>query len=136
VVPTVVAPPSSVVKCVWEVLVWGFVLVVYVCVSVSGVLFSVGGVCVCVCDLLIFLQVVPEPLYWYRLAGGGMLSESIGGSQLATAQRSANLERSLRPYLRRLGGWSEAQDLVRLAQGMQLSLPAGAGEGRVRPGVA
>jgi len=33
--------------------VWGVVLVVCVCVSVSGVLFSVG---VCVCDLLIFLQ--------------------------------------------------------------------------------
>jgi len=49
---TVVAPPSSVVKCLWEVFVWGDVLVVCVCVSVSGVLFSVG---VCVCDLLIFL---------------------------------------------------------------------------------
>ena len=54
---TVVAPPSSVVKCLWEVFVWGVVLVVCVCVcvcvSVSGVLFSVG---VCVCDLLIILQ--------------------------------------------------------------------------------
>ena len=50
---TVVAPPSSGVKCLWEVFVWGVVLVVCVCVSVSGVLFSVG---VCVCDLLIFLQ--------------------------------------------------------------------------------
>ena len=35
--------------------VWGVVLVV--CVSVSGVLFSVG---VCVCDLLIFLQVMGD----------------------------------------------------------------------------
>jgi len=43
---TVVAPPSSVVTCLWEVLVWGFVLVVCVCVSVSGVLCPV---CVCVC---------------------------------------------------------------------------------------
>jgi len=43
---------TSVVKHLWEVFVWGVVLVVCVCVSVSGVLFSVG---VCVCDLLIFL---------------------------------------------------------------------------------
>jgi len=50
---TVVAPPSSVVKCLWEVFVWGVVLVVCVCVSVLGVLFSVG---VCACDLLIFWQ--------------------------------------------------------------------------------
>jgi len=50
---TVVAPPSSVVKCLWEVFVWGVVLVLCVCVSVSGVLFSVGGF---VCDLLIFLH--------------------------------------------------------------------------------
>jgi len=42
-------------KCLWEVFVWGVVLVVCVCVSVSGVLFSVG---VCVCDLLIFSQVM------------------------------------------------------------------------------
>jgi len=53
---TVVAPPSSVVKCLWEVFVWGVVLVVCVRVSVSGMLFSVG-VCVCVRDLLIFLQI-------------------------------------------------------------------------------
>jgi len=39
---TVVAAPSSVVQCLWEVFVWGFVLVVCVCVSLSGVLFSVG----------------------------------------------------------------------------------------------
>jgi len=39
--------PSSVVKCLWVVFVWGVVLVVCVCVSVSGVLFSVA-VCVCV----------------------------------------------------------------------------------------
>ena len=32
-----VAPPSSVVKCLWEVFVWGFLLVVRVCVPVSGV---------------------------------------------------------------------------------------------------
>jgi len=46
---TVVAPPSSVVKCLWEVLVWGFgvLFLSCVCASVSGVLFSVG-VCVCV----------------------------------------------------------------------------------------
>jgi len=44
---TVVAPPSSVVKCLWggvRLGVWGLVLVV----CVSRVLFSVG-VCVCVC---------------------------------------------------------------------------------------
>jgi len=56
-VQTVYPPPSSVVKCLWGVFVWGVVLVVCVCVSVSGVLFSVG---VCVCDLLIFLQTVYE----------------------------------------------------------------------------
>jgi len=50
-VRTVVAAPSSVVKCLWEVFVRGVVLVVCVCVSLSGVLFSVG---VCVRDLLIF----------------------------------------------------------------------------------
>jgi len=46
------APPSSVVKCLWEVFVCGFGVVFFscVCVAVSGVLFSVG---VCVCDLLI-----------------------------------------------------------------------------------
>jgi len=45
---TVVAPPSSVVKCLWEVFIWGFgvLLLSCVCVSVSGVLFSL---CVCVC---------------------------------------------------------------------------------------
>jgi len=42
VVRTVAAPPSIVNKCLWEVFVWGVVLVVCVCVSVSGVLFSVG----------------------------------------------------------------------------------------------
>jgi len=46
---TVVAPPSSVVKCLWEVLVWEFGVLFLSCVvvSVSGVLFSVE-VCVCV----------------------------------------------------------------------------------------
>jgi len=50
---TVVAPPSSDVKCLWEVFVWGFGVLflscvcVCVCVSVLGVLYSVG-VCVCV----------------------------------------------------------------------------------------
>lgn len=66
------------------------------------------------------LQVVPEALYWYRLAGGGMLSESIGSSQSAQALRYANNARNLRPYLERLSGWPEAQDVVRLAQGMFL----------------
>jgi len=53
---TVVAPPSSVVQCLWGVFVWGVgvLFVSCVCVSVTGVLFSVG-VCVCVYDLLIFL---------------------------------------------------------------------------------
>jgi len=37
----------------WEVFVWGVVLVVCVFVSLSGMLFSVG---VCLCDLLIFLN--------------------------------------------------------------------------------
>ena len=43
--------------------VWGAVLVVCVCVSVSGVLFSVG---VCACDLLIFLQGVGGALTMVR----------------------------------------------------------------------
>jgi len=49
----VVAPASSVVKCLSEVFIWGFgvLFLPCLCVSVSGVLFSVG---VCVCDLLIF----------------------------------------------------------------------------------
>ena len=37
------------------------------------------------------LQVVPEALYWYRLGGGGMLSESIGGSHLAQVSASSPL---------------------------------------------
>jgi len=48
--------PPCVVKCVWEVFVWGFVVLFlsFVCVSVSGVNpFSVG---VCACALLIFLH--------------------------------------------------------------------------------
>jgi len=46
---TVVSPPSSVVKCLWEVFIWGFgvVFLSCACVSVPGVLFAVG-VCVCV----------------------------------------------------------------------------------------
>jgi len=46
---TVVAPPSSVIKWLWEVFVWGFGVLFWscACVSVSGVLFSVG-VCACV----------------------------------------------------------------------------------------
>ena len=53
--------------CLWEVFawVWGVVLVVCVCMSVSGVLFSVG---VCVCDLLIFLQAPPTP-FTRKLSG-------------------------------------------------------------------
>jgi len=45
-----VSPPSSVVKCAWEVFDWrvGVLFLSYACVSASGVLFSVG---VCVCDL-------------------------------------------------------------------------------------
>ena len=52
-IQTLTYTPSSVVKCLCEVFVRGVVLVVCVCVSVSGVLFSVG---VCVCDQLIFLH--------------------------------------------------------------------------------
>jgi len=50
---TVVAPPSSVVKCLWEVFVWGVVLVVCVCVCVCHNCCSLS---VCVCDPLIFLH--------------------------------------------------------------------------------
>ena len=67
------------------------------------------------------LRVVPEALYWYRVGGrGSMLAESIGGTRLAQAQRHANHARNIRPYLQRLRGWPEAQDAVRLAQGMYL----------------
>ena len=66
------------------------------------------------------LRVVPEPLYWYRLGRGSMLAESIGGGVLAQAQRHANHARNIRPYLQRLSGWPEAQDAVRLVQGMYL----------------
>ena len=56
---------------------------------------------------------VPEALYWYRIGGGGMLSLSIGAGHLALAQRNTNNARNIRPYLERLAGWPEAQDLVR-----------------------
>jgi len=56
---TVVAPPSSVDKCLWEVFVWGFGVLFLLCVCVG-----VGGVvlcrCVCVCDLFIFVQVTGD----------------------------------------------------------------------------
>jgi len=52
VVRTVVAPPLSVVECLWGVFVWGCGVLFLSCVCVSGVLFSVG---VCVCDVLICL---------------------------------------------------------------------------------
>ena len=78
------------------------------------------------------LQVVPEALYWYRIAhapGGSMLAESIGGTRLAQAQRHANHARNIRPYLQRLRGWPDAQDALRLAQGMYLeSSSMGAGK--------
>ena len=68
------------------------------------------------------LRVVPEPLYWYRIGQpGGMLGESIGGTRLALAQRHANHARNIRPYMQRLAGWAEAQDAVRLVQGMYLT---------------
>ena len=66
------------------------------------------------------LRVVPEALYWYRLAGGGMLGESIGRARLAKAQRNANYARNIRPYLKRLAAWPEAQEAVLLAQGLYL----------------
>jgi len=51
--PTVIAPPSSGVKCLW-VFVWGLVCCsCRVCVGVGGVVLCR---CVCVCDLLIFLH--------------------------------------------------------------------------------
>ena len=49
-----------------------------------------------------------------------MLAESIGGGMIAQAQRHANHARNIRPYLQRLAGWPEAQDAVRLVQGMYL----------------
>ena len=66
---TVPAPPLSVVECLWEVLVWGFgvLFLSCVCVSVSGVLFSVG-VCVCVtCSSFYtaFIYTLPFPTEQY-----------------------------------------------------------------------
>jgi len=55
---TVVEPPSSVVKCLWEVLVGGLFFAVGVCVCRCRGCCSVG---VCVCDLLIFLHERPPP---------------------------------------------------------------------------
>ena len=49
-----------------------------------------------------------------------MLSESIGRGRAALAQRNLNNARNLRPYLERLAGWPEAQDALRLAQGLFL----------------
>lgn len=66
---------------------------------------------------------VPEALYWYRVGGGGMLSLSIGAGRVALAQRNTNNARNIRPYLERLSGWPEAQDLVRLAQGQFMTAP-------------
>jgi len=71
---TVVAAPSSVVKCLWGGVRLGCCSRrVRVCVSLSGVLFSVG---VCVCDLLIFLHILLKTAkfsYWtmgcYRRIG-------------------------------------------------------------------
>ena len=63
------------------------------------------------------LEVVPEALYWYRL-GSGMLAESLGGGQVAQIQLYANHARNIRPYIEKLAGWAEAEELVRLAQGM------------------
>jgi len=54
-------------SCVQVRLVWGFgvLFLPCVCVSVSGVLFS-GSLSVCLCDLLIFLQVTAMALRQYR----------------------------------------------------------------------
>ena len=55
---TVVAQPSSVVKCLWEVFVWGFGVLFLSCACVC----RCRGCCslsVCVCDLLIFLHKLP-----------------------------------------------------------------------------
>ena len=50
-----------------------------------------------------------------------MLSESIGRGRAALAQRNLNNARNIRPYLERLASWPEAQDVVRLAQGVFLT---------------
>jgi len=76
---TVVAPPSSVVKCLWEVFVWGFGVLFMSCVCVC----QYRGCCsLSVCGLLIFLHVSladeqrppasrVEALYGARLRGLG-----------------------------------------------------------------
>jgi len=56
---TVVAAPSSVVKCLWEVFVRGVVLVVCVCVCRCRGRCSLS-VCVCVCDLLIIYLILRD----------------------------------------------------------------------------
>jgi len=65
---TVVAPPLSVVKCLWEVFVWGSCRA-RVCAGVGGVFCR----CVlCACDLLIVLRIpVTQPhAYEYRIPPG------------------------------------------------------------------
>ena len=65
------------------------------------------------------ILVVPEPLYWYRvLASGGMLAESLGSGAAARAQLRSNHARNIRPYLQRLAGWPEAQELLLLTEGL------------------
>ena len=65
------------------------------------------------------MLVVPEPLYWYRvLASGGMLAESLGSGAAARAQLRSNHARNIRPYLQRLAGWPEAQELLLLTEGL------------------
>jgi GT2 family glycosyltransferase len=65
------------------------------------------------------ILVVPEPLYWYRvLASGGMLAESLGSGAAARAQLRSNHARNIRPYLQRLAGCPEAQELLLLTEGL------------------
>jgi len=61
------------IQCLWEVFVWGFGVLFFscACVSVSGVLFSVG-VCVCVCDLLICLHLLHSKVLFSDLARDGL----------------------------------------------------------------
>ena len=88
------APPSSVIKCLRAVFVLGFgvLFLSCVCVSVSGVLFSVG---LCVCDLLIFLQhpsaeiqtILSNSISHYILSGTlPALDHSFGRNSVASRQ--------------------------------------------------
>jgi len=83
--------------------VWGAVLVVCVCVSVSGVLFSVG---VCVRDLLICLpRRRQNSMMWSPLPQRYSFGDEAGASSLCPIDETEVEARA--PFLPTLGSWRE-----------------------------